>query len=63
MEPNWAYTEAILNWAMKTRVMWKVKAMKQSYVVKVKQCCGIKRQKQVIDARFRVLVQATTFKE
>ncbi len=36
----------ILNWVMKTMVMWKVKmTIKQSYVVKVKRCCGIKRQK------------------
>ncbi len=33
--------------------------MKQSYVVKVKQCYDIKRQKQVIDMRFHVLVQYT----
>ncbi len=33
--------------------------MKQSYVVKVKLCCGIKRQKQVIDAIFHVMLQYT----
>ncbi len=45
--------------AQQLRTMMKV--MKQSYVMKVKQCCSIKGQKQVIDARFHVLVQPTMF--
>ncbi len=57
MELNWAYTEVILKLSDENDGdVEGVKAMKQSYVLKVKRCCGIKRQKQVIDARFRVLV-------